>query len=146
MKPPQGWLSLCLISSCLLAAAQPVLAQRPRPGTNIGGGGNFTGKPGGTNIGKQPGNPGFNIGGNQPGDFPDPWATGQPNGLGNVNTAAVNAASGVSTGLIVSGVAMLLVGLGFTGGVIYLALQGQKPSYMGGGGRRNRKKRRDPDD
>ena len=47
--------------------------------------------------------------------------------------------------MIVAGIGMILAGLALTGGVIFLALQGQKTSYAGGATRR-RKKRRDADD
>ena len=54
------------------------------------------------------------------------------------NATAANAVSGFGSG-------MILAGLALTGGVIFLALQGQKTSYAGGATRR-RKKRRDADD
>ena len=60
------------------------------------------------------------------------------------NAAAANAVSGVGSGMIVIGIGMIVAGLALTGGVVFMALQGQKTSYAGGA-RRSRKKRRDVD-
>jgi hypothetical protein len=116
----RGWLPLCLATSCLLAAVQPALAQRnPPPGGN-----NF-GQPGGNNFG-QPGGVQF----------------GQPGGVQFGQSNPVT--SGIGTGMIISGIGLIIAGLALTGGVVYLAIQGQKTSYAGGS--RRRKRRRDEDD
>ena len=60
------------------------------------------------------------------------------------NNAAADAASGVGSGMIVIGIGMIVAGLALTGGVVFMALQGQKTSYAGGA-RRSRKKRHDAD-
>ena len=59
------------------------------------------------------------------------------------NNGVNNPASGLGAGMIVTGIGLILVGLVLTGGVVYLALQGQKNAY---GGRRRRRNRRDDDD
>jgi hypothetical protein len=137
MKPLlRGWLPLCLALSFLLAAVRPAPAQKAigqRPGGNQFGqpGGNNFGQPGGNNFG-QPGGNNF----------------GQPNPFGGPaggNAAAAAAVSSVSTGMIVAGIGLILVGLAVTGGVVYMAMAGQKTSY-GGGGRRKKRPRRDDDD
>ena len=125
-------------TSFLLAIVEPALAQNAigRPSNNRGNppnGGNFTGQPG-MNVG----NP---NGGNATGNSSnDSLGTNNAN-----NAAAANAVSGFGSGMIVAGIGMILAGLALTGGVIFLALQGQKTSYAGGATRR-RKKRRDADD
>lgn len=122
MKPlPRGRLTLCIAASLLLAAVQPASAQRQRgsrPGMNIGNppAGNDIGQPGGINFGTPPN-----------------------------NAAAAAVASSVSTGMMVAGIGLILAGLALTGGVVYLALQGQKTSY-GGGSRRRKRPRRDDGD
>ena len=121
MKPLlRGWLPLCLATSFLLAAVRPAPAQNAignRPGGN-----NF-GQPGGNNFGQQ-----------------NPFG-----GPAGGNAAAAAAASSVSTGMIVAGIGLILAGLALTGGVVYMAMAGQKTSY-GGGGRRKKRPRRDDDD
>ena len=129
MKPLlRGWLPLCLALSFLLAAVRPAPAQNAigqRPGGNNLGqpGGNNFGQPGGNNLGQQ-----------------NPFG-----GPAGGNAAAAAAASSVSTGMIVAGIGLILAGLALTGGVVYMAMQGQKSSY-GGGGRRKKRPRRDDDD
>ena len=146
MKPLlRGWLPLCLATSFLLAVVQPASAQfqkGTRPATMIGN----PNPPGGNNVG-QPGQNPFG----QPGQ--DPFAQkgqnpfGQPgqNPFGGPGGGNAAAASSASTGMIVAGIGLILAGLALTGGVIYMALQGQKTSY-GGGTRRRKKPRRDDDD
>ena len=64
----------------------------------------------------------------------------QPNWNNAQNNAAASAAAGVGTGMMLVGIGMIIAGLALTGGVVYLAIQGQKSSY--GGSRRSRRSRR----
>ena len=140
----RAFLPLCLAMCCVLLTVQPAVAQRNKNRANNPGGL----PPGGLNQG------GMNQGNNPNDQFGNPNGNNQfgNNGniqFGNPNTpagaAAASAASGIGTGMIVGGIGMILVGLALTGGVIYLALAGQKTSYAGGT-RRRRKKRRDDED
>lgn len=147
MKPHlRGWLPLCLAMSFLLASEQPASAQRNKPpGPNIGN----PNPPGGNNIGQPPQNP-FAQPGQDPFGQPGQNPFGQPGqnpfgGPGGGNAAVNAAASSASTGMIVAGIGLILAGLALTGGVVYMALQGQKTGY-GGRSRGRKKTRRDDDD